>query len=70
MGFFLRREVRSGGLKIEQVVRVFLLDDIARGVHLGMQGIESDHLSLDIQGLQGRFDGGDFAPFGGDFHLI
>ena len=30
MGFFLRREVRSGGLKIEQAVRVFLLDDIAR----------------------------------------
>ncbi len=86
MGFLLRDEVRCGGLKIEQVdvgfegrlvpfdseqvVRVFLLDDIARGVHLGMQGIESDHLSLDIQGLQGRFDGGDFAPFGGDFHLI
>ena len=86
MGFLLRGEVRCGGLKIEQVdvgfegrlvpfdseqvVRVFLLDDIARGVHLGMQSIEGEDPSGDVQGSEGRFDGGDFAPFGGDFHLI
>jgi len=86
MGFLLRDEVRCGGLKIEQVdvglegglvafdgeqvVRVFLLDDIARGVHLGMQSIEGEHPPGDLQGLEGRFDRGDFAAFGGDFHLI
>ncbi|MDA8350319.1 MAG: hypothetical protein M0038_16240 [Pseudomonadota bacterium] len=86
MGFFLRGEVRCGGRRIEQVdvgfeggliafdseqvVRVFLLDDIARGVHLGMQSIEGEDPSGDVQGSEGRFDRGDFAPFGGDFHLI
>jgi hypothetical protein len=86
MGFFMRDALGCASLKIEQVdvgfqgglipfdgehvVRVLLLDPIACRVHWGMQSIEGDDSSGDVQRCQGRFERGDFAPFAGDLDPI